>query len=103
ALSILFSFLLTPLVRRFERMGLHRVAAVTIVMTIVITIVGVLTWAVALQVKDLADQIPRYKDNIVTKARAVRGISDSGAIGKAAQAYEEMKHAVTDPATQTAT
>src|SRR3954451_6081676 len=83
ALAMLLSFLLTPLVRRMERTGLHRALAVGVVMTLLIAVVGVLTWTVALQIKDLADQLPGYEDNIVSKVKAFRGGTDSDALRKA--------------------
>jgi predicted PurR-regulated permease PerM len=98
ALALLLSFLLAPMVTRLEKRGLHRVPAVVVVVTLLFSLLGLLTWAVALQVTDFAEQLPSYKGNIVAKIRSVH-LNNVGGLGKAAKAIEEMRDAVSTNAT----
>jgi len=102
AMAVLLTFLLAPLVIRLQRLGLPRVAAVVLVVAALLCVVLVLGWTVLLQVQDLAEKLPDYKDNIVRKVRDLRG-SGSGTVDRAAAAIEEVKQAVAGSATQPAT
>src|SRR5688572_4606562 len=100
ALAVLVSFLLTPLVVRLERAGLPRVPAVLLVFVTVLALVGVLGWVVYLQVVDLADQLPRYQDDIVAKVRRVIGRQPGdvpGAFQKAADVAENVTRELSEP------
>ncbi len=99
ALAMLLSFLLAPLVTWLERRRLPRALAVATVVSLLFSVLAILTWVVAIQVEDLAQRLPQYKDNIIEKVRAVRGGND-GALGKAAKTIEEVKQAVDHPTTQ---
>jgi predicted PurR-regulated permease PerM len=99
ALAILVSFLLAPLVRRLERLGLPRVVSVIVVMTVVITLVAGLGYLVYSQVVDLANELPRYEQNIRQKvARVTPG--RGGMFEKVRKAAEELSRAAEAPATQ---
>ena len=100
ALAVLVSFLLTPLVVRLERGGIPRVPAVLIVFVTLLALVGVLGWVVYLQVADLADQLPRYQDDIVAKVRKVIGRQPGdvpGAFEKASQVAENVTRELSQP------
>ena len=66
ALSALLTFLLAPLVTRFER-WIGRIAAVLVVVALIFTALGAAGWMLTRQLVDLATKLPGYKDNIVTK------------------------------------
>ncbi|HEY1629244.1 MAG TPA: AI-2E family transporter [Tepidisphaeraceae bacterium] len=102
ALAILLSFLLSPLIKRLEKRHVPRVAAVVLVVTIIFLLLGMLGWKVGSQLQDFVEQFPSYKQNIVTKIRAMR-FSNTGGIGKAEKAIEEVKQAVAAPTTNPAT
>ena len=100
ALAVLVSFLLTPLVVRLERAGLPRIPAVLVVFVTLLALVGVLGWVVYLQVADLADQLPRYQDDIVAKVRHVIGRQPGdvpGAFEKAADVAENVTRELSEP------
>ncbi len=101
ALAVLVSFLVAPLVSRLERAGVPRVPSVILVVCVLLTIVAAIGWVVYVQVIDLADQLPRYKDDIIGKVRSIVG-GEPGAIGKAAEAIKDVTAAVSAPATQAA-
>lgn len=101
ALSVLLSFLLVPLVARLERAGVHRVLSVVIVVGTSLALVGVLGWVVYIQVLDLAERLPTFRDDIALKIRSFIGTEPS-ALDKAAAAIEDVSRAVTAPQTQPA-
>ncbi len=71
ALAILFSFLLTPLLNRIERLRIGRIPSVLLVVGITFTIFGVLGWIVTAQLIDISGQLPTVKSNVIAKVRAV--------------------------------
>ena len=73
ALALLFSFLLGPVVRRLERIGLWRVPSVLLVTTAFFGIFAAVGWVTAHQVNDLAGKLPAYQDNIQHKIQALQG------------------------------
>src|SRR5215207_3765792 len=72
ALAMLLSFLLTPVVRRLERSGLGRIPSVLVSVILLFGIIGILAYVVSLQLLDLAENLDRYKENIVSKVERVR-------------------------------
>jgi predicted PurR-regulated permease PerM len=99
ALAILFSFLLAPVVIRLQSLGLSRVPSVVVVTALSFVLIGVLGWFVAGQVVDLAEQLPRYKDNIREKAKSLRGLP-GGFWGRASENIQEITEEFTTPSTQ---
>lgn len=75
ALTALLSFLLSPLVSRFERLGLGRVPSVMIVTIISSSALAGLLWLVTVQVTDLAGRAGEYKEQIRQKVRDVQSAS----------------------------
>src|SRR5262245_52429062 len=71
ALAILLSFALAPPVRRLERFGMPRVAAVVLTVVLTLGLLGGLGYVVAEQLTTLANQLPDYQGNIETKLRSV--------------------------------
>ena len=64
ALAILFSFLLAPLVRRLERLGLWRVPAVLLVTALAFSVVLAIGYTLAGQIVELTDRLPQYREGI---------------------------------------
>jgi predicted PurR-regulated permease PerM len=63
-LALLFSFLLTPLVTRFERWHLPRVPAVLLAVFLAFCVVGGVGYLVGGQVVELTYKLPSYKETI---------------------------------------
>ena len=78
ALSILLSFLLTPAVRLFERLGLNRVLAVLAVGLVAYTVLAATAWILTLQTASLVEGLPQYRENIREKVADVRGLGRGG-------------------------
>src|SRR4029077_19999383 len=71
ALATLITFLLSRLVSRLER-WIGRIAAVLVTVIAMFTIFAAASWVIGRQVIDLADKIPDYQANIVTKIRSLK-------------------------------
>jgi predicted PurR-regulated permease PerM len=89
AMAVLISFMLAPLVRRLQRLGLGRVASVVLVVVVALCGTGALGYAVGQQLLDLSDQLPHYQSNIVAKLDAVHR-SIEPALRKAEQTVAEV-------------
>src|SRR5689334_22011150 len=102
ALSVLFAFLLAPLVRRIERLKLGRVVSVLVVVCLASALAVGIGYVVTSQLVSLATQLPEYRDNIRHKAQVLRGHTGGG-ITKVAQTIKEIRQDLsTQPASATA-
>ena len=90
ALAILLSFVLAPPVNWLER-WLGRVPAVLMVVTLVFVVLGLAGWGLARQMNNLAEDLPRYRVNILTKIADVRGAGKGGAVEKLQETIEGIK------------
>ena len=90
ALALLATFLLSPVVALLRRIGLHRVAAVVIVIVLSVAVVAGLGWALVSQVTALADDLPQYRATI---ARKIADVQRMGR-GSTLQKMEEAAHDV---------
>ncbi len=89
ALGILFSFMLNPLVRRFQK-WMPRGAATGITVTIGCIFVGALFWLIGSQLYNLSNDIPKYKENITEKVIQVRKMTKGGALEKLYQTFDSI-------------
>ena len=71
ALAALITFLLSRLVSRLER-WIGRIAAVLVTVVAMFAIFAAASWVIGRQVIDLADKLPDYQANIVTKIRSLK-------------------------------
>ncbi len=72
ALAALLAFLLTPPVARLERAGLHRVASVALVLSVVLGGVAGFGYTLSRQITDLAAHMPQYSVAIKSRLAALR-------------------------------
>jgi predicted PurR-regulated permease PerM len=90
ALAILLSFVLAPPVNWLER-WLGRVPAVLMVVTLVFVVLGLAGWGLARQINNLAEDLPRYRVNILAKIADVRGAGKGGAVEKLQETFEDIR------------
>jgi len=90
ALAILLTFVLTPPVTWLER-WVGRIAAVLAMVTLVFTILGLAGWGLTRQVDHLAQDLPRYRVNILAKIADVRGAGKGGTVEKLQETIEDIK------------
>src|SRR5947199_3791957 len=67
ALALLLAFILAPVVDGLQRLNLWRVPSVLLVVVLSLLLLGGIGLALTLQLKKLAADLPKYKDNIATK------------------------------------
>jgi len=89
ALSVMITFLLSPLVARLER-WIGRIAAVLIVVAMLFGIIGGTGWLLTRQVIDLAAKLPDYQANIDSKLRSIR-FPTGGAFGRFTHSVDELQ------------
>lgn len=89
ALAILVSFLLAPIIRRFEKWGVHRVFAVVLSTALAIVVFASLAYVVAGQVIDLASRLPEYKTNLRGKLEMFKA-SPQSPLSKATETMREL-------------
>ena len=90
ALAILLTFVLSPPVTWLER-WIGRIPAVLAMVTLVFSVVGLAGWGLARQMDHLAEDLPRYRVNILAKIADVRGAGKGGSVEKLQDTIEEIK------------
>jgi predicted PurR-regulated permease PerM len=78
ALAILFTFLLAPLVGRLTQLGINRLVATVVSITVALTLVGVLADTVFNQFTDLARELPGYQRQLHENLTHIRGAMRGG-------------------------
>src|ERR1700731_1379525 len=73
ALAVLLAFILNPVVAFVQRRGLARVPSVILIACLSFLLLGGIGFGLALQVKRLAGELPKYKENV---AKKVAGMSE---------------------------
>ncbi len=90
AVAILLTFVLTPPVTWLQR-WVGRVPAVLAVVTLVFAVLGLAGWGLARQMDHLANDLPRYRTNILEKIADVRGAGKGGSVEKLQETIEDIK------------
>jgi len=98
-LAILFVFLLAPLVQRLEKLGVGRVGAVITTTLISFGVCALLTWMLTAQVLDLANELPKYRDNLRAKITSLNP-SQNGPFNRATETFSELAEQVTNNGTK---
>jgi predicted PurR-regulated permease PerM len=81
ALAVLLAFILSPVVDTLQRRGLWRVPSVLLVVALSLLLVSGVGLALALQLKNLAAGLPKYKDNIALKITGLREAGHGTVLG----------------------
>jgi predicted PurR-regulated permease PerM len=91
ALSLMLTFLLSPVASASERIGLGRLPSVILIVVLTFSLLGGIGWLVTLQFGSLANELPQYTSNITQKIADVRGAGKGGALEKVQKTVEEVK------------
>jgi len=89
ALAVLLTFILSPLVEALEHRFFPRIAAVTVVVILALSIVGAFGYVLNRQFNDLATQLPQYSRSIKEKFATLRA-TRKGAIANIQKTVEEV-------------
>ncbi len=90
ALSILLAFVLAPLVSRLRRWHLGRIPSVLLAVLAAISVFAGIFTILGYQAVDLAENLPKYEDNLSAKIRALRPAPAEG--GFIERTTETLKH-----------
>lgn len=101
ALAMLFSFILTPFVKRLEALRLPRVPSVLLVVILAMASAGYIGLVGTTQLVDVTAQLPNYSANIKKKVATLHG-SDRIGLVKATNAVNEIGKEVIAPPPATA-
>ena len=97
ALALLFSFLLAPLVTRFERWRLPRVPAVLLSVGLSLAVVAGVGWLVVNQLVDLTEKLPTYKVHIANRIDSIKkSTGGKGVISRATDTIKELQAQATE-------
>lgn len=97
ALGLLLSFLLSPIVNRLQRWGVNNIAAVATTASVTfILLAGVFTM-LGREVSQLASELPQHKEELISKARGLAGLT-SGVGGSLDKLASEVTEAMEDEA-----
>ena len=94
ALAILLSFAMAPAVRMLGKLGLGRGLPVAITVVITFVLIAGLGGLIATQVRDLANDLPRYEATMVRKIQYVKGMSSGGGLQRIEQAIARLNQAL---------
>lgn len=89
ALAMLLTFLLSPVVGALQR-WMGRVPAVCVVVLVTLVALGGVGWVVTRQLIGLADELPRYSQNLRQKVTDLRGASTGGPVEKVQRTVQEV-------------
>ena len=91
ALSIMLTFLLSPVASASERIGLGRLPSVILIVVLTFSLLAGIGWVVTLQLSSLGNELPKYTVNIKQKIADVRGAGKGGVLEKVQRAIEEVE------------
>jgi predicted PurR-regulated permease PerM len=91
ALSILLTFLLSPVAGALERIALGRLPSVILIVVLTFSLLGGIGWIVTLQFGSLANELPTYRKNIRQKIADIREAGKGGALEKLQKTAEDVK------------
>jgi predicted PurR-regulated permease PerM len=95
AFAVLLTFLLAPVDKAFQRLGLPRTVSVVVVALLSLSLITAITWGITGQVKEFADKLPTYKGNIKKRVEDLRWDGKGTSLTKARDTVEEVIGEVT--------
>jgi predicted PurR-regulated permease PerM len=106
ALSILITFILSPVVTTLRRWGVGQYLSVIITVVLALSLIGSIGTVIAFEFKGLANELPAYRENIRQKISDIRSASKSESLSKIKAIAEEIAGELKQegiPAAQTST
>lgn len=91
ALAILISFILTPVIIGFRKLGVRSPASVPIVMITLLAGLVVTGYVIAQQFTQFSDQLPYYEYNLREKVRAIKTLTKGDTLKRASKALESLE------------
>ncbi|MGZ9261188.1 MAG: AI-2E family transporter [Candidatus Binatia bacterium] len=95
ALAILLTFLLAPVVGQLQRLGIYRGLSVSLVVLATALLLGGTIWLAAMQIRNLADELPHYRANMRQKISDLRELQKSSALDRLNDMLGEVRGELT--------
>ena len=89
AFALILTFVLSPVVAFLQRSRIGRVPSVAVTVLVTVAAAGCVAWIIAIQLVDVAKELPRYRQNIHAKMEALR-IPTKGPLGLAANSLKDI-------------
>jgi len=89
ALSLLLTFLLSPIDSVLQRLGLGRVVSVTFLAVLTFSVIGVIGWVISVEVKEFANDLPGYQGNIKKRVEDLQ-VGEGTALDKIRATLEHL-------------
>jgi predicted PurR-regulated permease PerM len=67
-IAALLAFILSPLIRRLRQWGVWRAPSVVLAVVFTLGVLGALGTIIAIQITQLAEELPTYETNLRTKS-----------------------------------
>ena len=96
AFAVTLTFVLSPVVALLQRLRIGRLPSVTLTVLLTMAAAGGVGWIIAIQLVDVAKEIPRYRQNIQAKMEALR-LPTKGPLGLAANSLQEIAREISSP------
>ena len=98
ALAVLLSFVLSPVVRLFQRWYIPRSLSVVAVVAIAFGLIFALGSLLVAQVNQLATDLPSYRSTLSDKIKSVRGVAGgSGTLERASEVLQDLSKEIETP------
>jgi predicted PurR-regulated permease PerM len=97
AFALILTFVLSPVVALLQRSRIGRVTSVAVTVLVMVAAAGCVAWIIAVQLVEVAQELPRYRQNIQGKMEALR-IPTTGPLGLAASSLKDIVRELSSPA-----
>ncbi len=95
-IAALLAFILSPLIRRLRQWGVWRAPSVILAVLFALGVLGALGSVIALQITQLAEELPTYETNLRNKIRALgSGKLTSRALERATGTLKDLQQEIT--------
>ena len=94
ALSIMLTFLLSPVAGALERIGLKRLPSVILIVVLTFSLLATIGWVVSIEFTSLGNELPKYTGNIRQKISDVRGAGKGGALENVQKTIDQVKEEI---------
>jgi predicted PurR-regulated permease PerM len=101
AFALTLTFVLTPVVKVLEKLRMGRFLSVVLALVMTLAVFGWVGWIIGNQLVDVANQLPRYKQNIHAKIEALKS-RGKGPLSRAAQSVKDIGKELSRPQTPAA-
>jgi predicted PurR-regulated permease PerM len=94
-IASLLAFILSPLIRRLRQWGVWRVPSVVLAVVFTLGVLAALGAIIAIQITQLAEQLPTYETNLRSKIRTLgTGRLTSGALERASGTLKDLQEEI---------